>query len=160
MELIHSEYLHLVFDPEEYKETLVSVMNCLETIEYEAIAFRGSSGAAVAFPLSLLVDKPLIQIRKNTGHHAKSLYEGVYGIKSYVIVDDFMESGETIVSVVKQVEKFHRTDNYLPPKCNGVIFYNGYKEMQVEWSCKLNEVLGKTLNIYCLREHLLFARIK
>lgn len=120
-----SSYLDLVYNTKTTAITLSRGVECLRLLRrhlpFEAIAFRGSSGAALAYPagIALAPDVGLIHIRKDPGHTG-TYYEGVYGVKRYVIVDDFVSEGETVAEIV------HNTKANNPDAvCVAVVLYAG-----------------------------------
>ena len=90
---------------------------------FNAIAFRGVSGAVIAPILAWEMDKCLIPIRKS-GEHAHSYVsaelDACQGMKELkvLIVDDFIASGATIRAIVESIG-LHRKDAGIA----GVYFY-------------------------------------
>lgn len=124
--MIHSEYLQEIFHPEEYKKTIEWVKKALKKFEFDAIAFRGTSGSAVAFPLSYELGIPLLYVRKNDNSHHCSFIEGFVDCKRYVIIDDIVCSGETIKIIrntIQNPDGFWGKRSSIP-QCVGAIFYN------------------------------------
>lgn len=80
--------------------------------------------SAVAFPLAVMLNKPLIHVRKSKGH-SKRMVEGYYGAKTYVIVDDFIESGKTLREIKNHIIKAHKNMQMKAPRCIAVVLYNG-----------------------------------
>jgi adenine/guanine phosphoribosyltransferase-like PRPP-binding protein len=73
---------------------------------FDAIAFTGTSGAALAYPLSINLKLPLICVRKTLdGNHYNRELEGVTNARTYLIVDDFIASGNTIRKITKTIDK-------------------------------------------------------
>jgi adenine/guanine phosphoribosyltransferase-like PRPP-binding protein len=70
---------------------------------FDAIAFTGSSGAALAYPLSYLLKLPLIHVRKGSSHYSGGKIEGTISSKRYLIIDDFIETGASIRRLIKAV---------------------------------------------------------
>jgi adenine/guanine phosphoribosyltransferase-like PRPP-binding protein len=74
---------------------------------FRNIAFRGISGALVAPALAVLLEKNLLVVRKpNESAHTRSLVEGNKSHAPYIIVDDFISSGDTIRHIVEAVKAF------------------------------------------------------
>jgi adenine/guanine phosphoribosyltransferase-like PRPP-binding protein len=72
---------------------------------FDAIAFTGTSGSAIAYPLSYMLKLPLICVRKkNDGNHFYRDIEGCTNARSYLIVDDFIESGRTMDKIISAVK--------------------------------------------------------
>lgn len=72
--------------------------------EFEAVAFRGISGALIAPSVAQCLKKDIIVVRKNETRHSGLQVEGPY-CERYIIVDDFISSGETIQIIKDSVEK-------------------------------------------------------
>lgn len=70
---------------------------------FDAIAFTGSSGAALAYPMSYLLKVPLIHVRKGKSHYYGGKIEGTISSKRYLIIDDFIDSGSTMKRVIKTI---------------------------------------------------------
>jgi len=80
--------------------------------EFDAIAFRGMSGAMVAPILAHLLGKTLIMVRKGENCHSCHGVEGDAGADSYIIVDDFLSTGDTIEQIVTAVQSEWADDIY------------------------------------------------
>lgn len=107
----NSEYLGRVH--EYYRETVDATIRAIheirKTLRIDALAFRGTSGCAVGFPAALATGMPMLHVRK--GHsHCSVLVEGHVGptIRSYLIIDDFVSSGETITKIRDQIRGMWR----------------------------------------------------
>lgn len=76
---------------------------------FDAIAYRGASGAITASIIAHHLRKPLILVRKpeDTKGHSPYQVEGPRTVKMYLIVDDFMSSGATYDAIREAVEKEH-----------------------------------------------------
>jgi len=78
---------------------------------FDAIAFRGNSGALIAPTLALALDKTMLMIRKNcpcgihSFSHSSHEVEGDYGAKTYIIADDIISSGTTAQAIVEEIKK-------------------------------------------------------
>lgn len=121
--MLYTDYLDKVFDITLYPFTVESVKCILTELQYDAIAFRGTSGAALAFPLSLSLGKPLLHVRK-PGSHATSKVEGDLTSKSYVIIDDFISSGKTLKLIKSRINSFYKSKKLMIPECVGIILYD------------------------------------
>jgi len=101
---IHTDYLEDIYKVNRYQQSIFKLVQAIRKFDtkhtFDAIAFTGTSGAAAAYPLSFILHKPLICIRKDRKNHMGDNYEGAAGIKNYIIVDDFIDSGTTISNVL------------------------------------------------------------
>lgn len=104
---IKSEYLGKVYG-KQFLELVPKAVKKLRAIKrlypFDAIAFRGSSGAALAFPLSFLMKMPLIHVRKGSSHYSGTI-EGTISSKRYIIIDDFIDRGTTIKKIISEIKK-------------------------------------------------------
>lgn len=73
--------------------------------DFESIAFRGMSGAVLASPIALALDKTLILVRKGENTHSQYAVEGDLSGQKYIIVDDFISTGETVRTIIKEIFK-------------------------------------------------------
>jgi len=119
--MIKTSYLQPIFNRYEYKLTLEMAIETItdwadkNEIEFGAIAFTGVSGAGLAFPLSLELDKALLCVRKTNSSHSEHEVEGDFSEDKYIIVDDFTETNGTIDTIIEKIGT--------RSKCVGVYFY-------------------------------------
>ena len=125
-----SSYHKKTYRPRSLKAQVNRVIRNLEklqkNVKFDAIAFRGISGAAVAYPVSVLAGYHLIFVRKekHNQHHGREV-EGSENrkIRRYIILDDFINCGDTVKAIIHAIDKDRK--GYLnPPKCVGVAIYN------------------------------------
>ena len=111
--MITTSYLGTIFTTDKFKicvDVAVKDLTAFGLDKFEAIAFTGVSGAALAFPLSYLLNKPLLCVRKETCNshfitdsYNPSFVEGDAGTQSYIIVDDFITTGNTINYINRKI---------------------------------------------------------
>lgn len=113
-----SQYLQEAFKPEVFQayvsNTVEIVTDLKSRLKFDAIAFTGVSGAAMAFPVSYITGIPLICVRKQEQSHGKMI-EGHGNFKKYLILDDFICTGTTICRILEQLEEI---------KCVGIVVWN------------------------------------
>jgi orotate phosphoribosyltransferase-like protein len=116
---IQSSYLQTIYEPTRFTRTVDRAVEEAEKLlqqkEFDTVAFTGMSGAAMAYLLAYKLKVQLLCIRKTTdGSHfhqtfpygAKGLVcEGNLGTKRYMIVDDFITSGNTVNQIINSVSK-------------------------------------------------------
>jgi len=93
----------------------------LEGTAFEAIAFRGISGAMVAPAVAYKLGKQLMCIRKTSDQaHTTYIAEGPLTESRYVIIDDQISSGATVLAIRDAIQ------SELNPahKCVGIYLYN------------------------------------
>ena len=79
----------------------------MEAVKADTVVVSGSSGMSVAFALRMLVDIPIIMLRKNgEGAHSDKLSaarDTAITAQRYVILDDFTESGNTVDRIIRDM---------------------------------------------------------
>lgn len=111
-EYSHGGYIRPVFETDVLRKNVAKAVKILKRYEFDSIAFRGMSGALIAPILALRLNKTLIMVRKeNDGSHfnlySGSLVEGDKAARSYVVVDDFVSTGETLYQIIKEIKEFN-----------------------------------------------------
>lgn len=131
---MNTSYLHRVFRPEDFqasvKSMLRKVSDVYEATPFEALAFTGQSGAAMAYILSYTLQFPMILVRQDddTSHHVKlwspdenpslKCLEGEVDARSYLIVDDQIEQGRTVNLIVNRIQSYNPS-----AICVGAVLY-------------------------------------
>ncbi len=152
---IYTSYLHL--RPEQWKEDIDGACKRLFEIEsnpanrFDAIAFAGMSGAIIAPMVAYKLNKPLIVVRKESdtsisgNSHSSRMVEGCIFARTYLIIDDFIDTGNTIKRIIDQIKVaaenkkylvpsyILENPNYVPyvPKCVGVYCYSYSQALKV-----------------------------
>lgn len=107
---IKTNYLDSIYT-RRFTKLVPKTINLIKTYrrkhDFDAIAFTGSSGAALAYPASFLLKIPLIHVRKSDGSHYQDPIEGSMSSKRYLIVDDMISSGYTVNRIISTIK-----DNY------------------------------------------------
>jgi len=120
-------YMESVFCVEDHQKIIqrmvVKVEKLKSILSFQAIACTGVSGFAVAFPIAYECKLPVIAVRKSGesshGDKIEMGYKKRIIIHKYLIVDDFIESGSTIRSIIKNINKY---DDAL--ECAGILLYD------------------------------------
>lgn len=102
----YSLYLNSVYKTERFQKTVRAMVIRLASVgdDFDAIVFRGSSGAALGYVLGYLLEKPIINCRKaGENSHSQNKVEGCYGAARIAVVDDFVCSGKTIRVILEDV---------------------------------------------------------
>lgn len=114
---LQSDYFDSLLTPSSLKQTLGRAAKCLENEEYDTLAFRGMSGAILAPTIAMKENKQMIMVRKPRSQtHSIYSVEGNKKAHRYIIVDDFIESGQTVCEIVKAIKVFARK-----AKCLGIL---------------------------------------
>ena len=99
---------YLKIDPKDLKRITKRVSKKMlalkKKLKFDAIVFRGNSGAAIAFPVSVATGIPVVLVRKEGSHGSK--VEGSCSVSKYLILDDFISSGETMKKILGEMAKW------------------------------------------------------
>jgi adenine/guanine phosphoribosyltransferase-like PRPP-binding protein len=103
---IRSNYLSILFSSESFHNALLKAKNDLKGKHFDAFAVRGSSGMIFGGALAELMGKQLILVRKpKDSTHAWRTVEGDDSIKTYIFVDDCIDTGHTFKTVYRKIRK-------------------------------------------------------
>lgn len=93
--------------------------------KFDAVAFRGMSGALVAPIIASKLKKHIIMVRKpNDGSHSSYACEGHVSSKAYIIVDDFISGGHTCKTVIDTIQKWQKEHGETLAECYAIALYN------------------------------------
>lgn len=70
---------------------------------FDTIAFRGMSGALIAPSVADVLGKQLLMVRKAQDDSHGGLVEGARSRSRYIVLDDVVESGNTVAQVILNV---------------------------------------------------------
>lgn len=120
----HSEYLYDIYaSPEIYIEKCTKMRQLITAMGFagvDAIAFRGSSGAAFGFPLAMQMKLSPIYVRKEKeATHGMSVEGPRKRVNSYIIVDDLVASGNTVKAILEKLG--HNA-------CGGIFLYRDVRD--------------------------------
>lgn len=99
--------------PASLRERLRAATKALRSHNFDTLAFRGMSGAFLGPALAARLNKQMILVRKNDGSHSPYLVEGNTNARRYIIVDDFVDSGETMTAITEKVKEFAPSASFL-----------------------------------------------
>lgn len=121
--MISSPYLGQVLTGKNIMKISKEIVKQLRPIKktFDAIAIRGFSGALIGPTVAGLLNKDLVIVRKMTesSHSMRSIEGYVSDNLKYIIVDDFISSGNTIEQI-KQSIGLKMKD----AKLVGIVVYN------------------------------------
>lgn len=123
----HSGYIQNALERTLIDEAIEKCLTALKNKRFDTIAFRGMSGALIAPIVAKEMKKEIILVRKEAKHiinqaHSARLIEGHSGAQRYVIIDDFISSGDTLREIIKQIKVFAPT-----AKVVGTVLYAAWK---------------------------------
>jgi adenine/guanine phosphoribosyltransferase-like PRPP-binding protein len=134
---VHTDYLQRVYNKKLFAKTVKKTITLVKQLQkqhkFTAIAFSGSSGAALAFPVAYATGLSLIHARKRDNshwvqdnpRHKGSHVEGSMGAKKYIIIDDFISSGTTVDRILRDVNAAYKYRGFAyAPKCVAIVVYS------------------------------------
>ena len=129
-----SMYGWIGMPPSEFAErmrlSIIRFRALKDYLKIDAIAFSGSSGCAIAFVLAAEFKIPLIYVRKDgEKSHGGSMVECNDRraiIKEYLIVDDFVDSGNTVNHIIQSIENQIERKNAYPATPIGILCFDQY----------------------------------
>ena len=108
--LIKSDYFGNLLEPQAAAKQLTWCAATIASsgVDFDAIAFTGISGAITAPIVAFILHKPLIVVRKQDDHstHSSMSVEGDCTALTYIVVDDFFSSGQTLRRIIEEVKKW------------------------------------------------------
>lgn len=124
-------YMTVIYNnPKRYarlvRKTAQKVRALQKKLGFDALAFTGTSGAAIAYPVSVATGIHLICVRKTIrGTHCSFKVEGSdnKNIKKYLIIDDFTDSGNTIRKIIKMIRTNKLGYNDKVAECVGALMH-------------------------------------
>ena len=99
----------------------------MDRLGADAVAVTGKSGLSLAFATLMLIDFPLIVVRKRGENSHGNPIEGTQSVnvRKYIILDDFVSLGTTIKTMVGSIDEMcdSAMANVKPLRCVGVLQY-------------------------------------
>lgn len=117
-------------------------------VKFDAIVFRGMSGALVAPSVADKMKKPLVVCRKSDNHHSSYTVEYTERwFENYIVIDDLISSGVTLLTILKMIDdewdnrnddeqKWGKGKKIVRPKCVGIFLYHSYSGLKEFDVCK------------------------
>lgn len=117
--------------PDKYGQLVDRIADQLEALRkkqsFTGMVFRGLSGAALAYPLSARLHIPLICVRKkDENSHGRDVEGPQANVRRYIILDDFIETGQTIKDLLKAMDdqnKWNKPSKHNRVRCSGIVLY-------------------------------------
>ncbi len=130
MTVVASGYSRHQFQHEELRATAQRIAKripeLLHSLGADAVVVTGKSGMSVAFAAMMFADLPLVVVRKRGENSHGSMIDGVEGlvVRKYIILDDFVSSGDTVRTIVRDMEQYANACGVEAPQPVGVACYD------------------------------------
>ncbi len=109
-------------DAFDHKKRQVAIDKCISILkafsEDVGLVFTGLSGQLIGIPLAHTTNRPFAIVRQVPSYHSCLKVEGYIHVSQYIIIDDFIESGKTIKTIIKEMTKASPK-----AKCIGILLY-------------------------------------
>jgi hypothetical protein len=125
MKHIGCGYLRVAVTMKNWKAVVANLVGMIRAskIDFDTIAFRGTSGALIAPAVAAKLRKNILMVRKQgDGSHSGCPLEGNGDIERYIIVDDFIATGATVEKILAAVKDEPNTHSAV---CVGFFGYAG-----------------------------------
>ena len=129
--LAHALYLNTCFNIPTRDKKIEELVEYIQSsnLKFDSLVVTGISGLVVGSILSYKINKNLCVVRKSRKTHSLLKVEsGKDTIDSYLIIDDIMDSGKTVRSIIKELRKAERISGF--KRCIGGIFYDQEIELK------------------------------
>lgn len=128
----HASYLAPMLSPARVSVIVNKTVECIEqriNPHYDAIVYRGQSGALIAPIVAYRLGKPCVPVRKDeevkhmangeiiSGSHSSYQVELLADYARYLIVDDLIDSGKTCKAIIQACALNNM-------ECMGIVCYN------------------------------------
>lgn len=113
------------------KFAAAAIASMAQAVNADCVIVHGNSGVSCGFAALMYHNFNLVLLRKDNDNSHGSPLEGPQGhrIQRYLILDDFISSGETVRRVRRKVTELslQRSDGMDLPECVGIVLYGGYR---------------------------------
>lgn len=95
--------------------------------QFDAVVFRGISGALVGPSIADRLEKDICVVRKRENSHSCYMVEGRIG-RPFLIVDDVMMTGETARTILRAYRDCQQNPRREIPRCAGIYLYRASED--------------------------------
>ena len=133
MRVYSGGYNDYQYEPRELrriaKGVALDIPSVLRASGADVVVVSGKSGISMAFAVTMLIDFPLIVVRKPGESSHGNTIEGRNDFDSYIILDDFVDTGATIDRIIHTINNKADSHGYVRPKCVGVYGFRARGEV-------------------------------
>ena len=107
------------------KELAEYLPKIMRRVDADAVVVTGKSGLSLAFATLMLIDFPLIVVRKRGENSHGNPVEGkdYTEFSRYIVLDDFVSSGTTITNIMDSIGEYAEARNKNAPELVGIVEY-------------------------------------
>jgi orotate phosphoribosyltransferase len=124
-------YIGAALDPATAPHLHKAVIKYIRSfrLRFDTIVCRGTSGLLVAPIVAQKMHKELIVVRKSDGNHSGKLLEGFKKARNFIIIDDFICTGNTVNAML---EAMHQ--NQPMAKCVAIVGWRASGDCDFKWT--------------------------
>ena len=107
------------------KQAAEAIPRMMAETNADAIVVSGNSGISIGHAALMLIEFPLVLVRKNKDNSHGTAVEGPlnHKLRRYLILDDFVSSGATVRNICDTLYSQAIERDSTPPECMGVLEY-------------------------------------
>ncbi len=159
----HAPWLAHSIQPDLLQKVIPRARHILRKYSFDAIAFRGVSGALTAPTLAYLLKKNVLAVRKIQDDgtledtHSSHTVEGSSNTLRYVIVDDFVSTGRTVAAILNAMRHFAPSTRCIGVlEVEGILDVNNYRSFSAHTD---KEVIRRKGHLTTITEKLITRRL-
>lgn len=113
-QIVCAGHMYRFLTPNNLRDHTSRAVRALAGWDFDTIAFRGFSGAIIGTSVAQQMDKQMILVRKpGDDSHSGHKVEGHKGVKKYIILDDFIDSGATKRAIIDAISHWAPDASFL-----------------------------------------------
>lgn len=107
------------------KEIAECLPKIMRRVDADAVVVTGKSGISLAFATLMLIDFPLVVVRKRGENSHGNPIEGkdCTTLTRYLILDDFVSSGTTVTNIMESIQDYAEARGKECPNLVGIVEY-------------------------------------
>ena len=147
------------FNPRKYKHLVSSTAMCIKRnlpgniLKDCIVVGRGLSGVTIGLPVAHRLGRPYLWVRKSEHSSHGDVLETIdlcsRNEKSYLIVDDFVGTGETVLAIVNSMKGIKRYTLSPPPDLIAVFLYNRLPDAESVYKFNITKKTSLNIPVYC-----------
>lgn len=145
---MHASYMGSGFRDHKrvVEKTVHTIMSAIDE-DAPTLVFSGVSGEMIGFPVAYCTGLPFAVVRKSESHSDIMVESVKRHIGKYFIIDDFIQTGETIQRIIGQVEEYHSKS-----RCVGIVLWGNRAEEGL-MAERLRDHTGLHIPIYSVQPY-------
>lgn len=116
------------------KELAEYLPKIMRRVDADAVVVTGKSGLSLAFATLMLIDFPLVVVRKRGENSHGNPIEGkdYTTFTRYLILDDFVSSGTTVTNIMDSIKEYAEARGPECPELVGIVEYTAEQSANMQ----------------------------